>query len=284
MLVRMNDHCSVDTTQLGRNTRQDYLAIFAILPIICIARYVCERIGQIVFLSSRSAKKLRGKGMAMKLAVKKFEEATWKMVYYGFVASYGVLFISWEPFLRDFMGVYPNQVSTKVYWYYIIQLSFYTWMTVCLVWDVRRKDFNQMVAHHGVTLGLLMLSYSWQLTNAGALLMVLIDIADPFLELAKIFKYLGKETQSTITFAIFLISFVFLRLVLYPIYVLTPTLFYTWELALYMDKVHLYYIINGGLLTLLGLNVYWAILIIKVAVTKLKGGEMQDVRSDEEID
>jgi len=249
-----------------------------------MARYCCEKVGAFIFLNSSAAQKIRTKPKAFKLAIKKFEEASWKFVYYASMAAYGVMFLSWEPFLTDLFR-YPNYTPAKITFYYVVQISFYLWMTVCLVWgDVRMKDFYQMTTHHITTLFLLFLSYSWQLTHGGCLLMLLMDIADPFLELGKICKYLEMETASLVAFVMFLVSFIFMRLVLYPIYAVYPCLAHTWELALYMDKFYLYYSINGFMLVLFVLNVYWAVLIIKVLVTKLRHGQIKDIRSDDEMD
>ncbi|XP_075242052.1 uncharacterized protein LOC142336945 [Convolutriloba macropyga] len=284
MIRHLNPYASIDDDRLTEETKQDYLFIFAVLPMVCIARYVCEKIGQVIFINSEAAKKIRAKPKAFKLAVKKFEEASWKFVYYAFAATYGIVFLSWEPFLTDLFR-YPNITSAKMTFYYVLQISFYLWMTVCLIWgDVRMKDFYQMTTHHVVTLFLLFLSYSWQLTHGGCLLMLLMDIADPFLELGKICKYLEMETASLIAFVIFLVSFIFMRLVLYPMYAVYPCIMHTWELAVDMNKYYLYYSINGFMLVLLGLNIYWAVLIVKVLVMKLKDGKMKDVRSDDDAD
>ncbi|XP_063715257.1 uncharacterized protein LOC134842724 [Symsagittifera roscoffensis] len=284
MIRQLNPHSSVDIARLSDENKQDYLFIFAVLPLICMARYCCEKIGQVIFLSSEAANKIRTKPKAFKLAVKKFEEATWKCAYYGFVATYGIVFLSWEPFLTDLFQ-YPNQVTPKITVYYIVQISFYLWMTVCLLWgDVRMKDFYQMTTHHIATLCLLFLSYSFHLTHGGCLLMLLMDIADPFLELGKIFKYLEMETASLISFVMFLTSFIFLRIFLYPVYALYPCIVHTWDLALFLDRRGVYYAIDGFMVVLFCLNVYWAVLIIKVLVNKLISGKMKDCRSDDEMD
>ena len=283
-LLRLSEWIVVDRSRLNEETRKDYLIVFLLVPLICLSRLICEKVGRFIFLSSNAARELRNKPRALYLAVKKFEESCWKFAYYATVSIYGTLSISWEPFIRDVFDVYPNQVPQKVYWYYMIQLSFYIWMSVCMMWDVRKKDFVQMSLHHATTVVLLVTSYSWQLTNMGSLIMLLMDIADPFLELGKIFKYLGKETPSLISFITFLLSFVGLRVCFYPFLVNYPCLFHTWELAVHMEKEYVYYVLNIALIILLLLNIGWTVLIFNVLIKKLQSGQMQDVRSDDETD
>jgi len=228
-----------------------------------------------------AAEKYHRKQHALNMAVKKFEESCWKFVYYTLAAVYGLFFISWESFIRKPYEVYPNYTPTKVYWYYMVQISFYVWMSVCLIWDVRRKDFKQMACHHGVTLGLMLLSYSWQLTNIGALILLLSDIADPFLEMAKMLNYLKKEPASTITFAMFFLSFVGVRLIIFPAYAIYPSLVQTYPLAQYVGVPYVYYSANGLLIILFGLNAFWSYLIVRVLVRTLRGSDLKDDRSDE---
>ena len=150
-LLRLSDWIVVDTSRLNEETRKDYLIIFLLVPVICLCRLLVEKLGRAFFLSSDAARELRNKPRALYLAVKKFEESSWKCAYYAAVSIYGILAISWEPFLRDVFDVYPNRVPQKVYWYYMVQLSFYIWMSVCMMWDVRKKDFVQMSVHHATT-------------------------------------------------------------------------------------------------------------------------------------
>jgi len=281
-MVQVNEYIRVEEDRLNQSIGSDYFVIAAILPFICIARYVCERIGAAIFLSSKAAEKFHRKTHALNIAVKKFEESFWKCVYYTVMATYGLVMISWEPFITAPYEVYPNYTPSKVYWYYMIQMSFYIWMSVCLAWDVRKKDFYQMAGHHVTAMALLSVSYSWQLVNIGSLILLLMDIADPFLELAKIFIYLKKETASNITFAIFFLNFVGVRLVVYPLWAMYPSLYQTYPLAVYMEQEKVYYIANGLLIVLMGLNIFWSVLIVKVLIKTITGKDLKDSRSDDE--
>ena len=281
-MVKVNQYVEIDESRLGQPIGSDFFVIVAILPFICAARYICERIGATIFMSTKTAQeKFHRKPHALNIAVKKYEESCWKFVYYTCAAIYGVLFISWEDFIRAPYEVYPNHTPTKVYWYYMVQISFYIWMSVCLLWDVRKKDFKQMAAHHGVTLGLMLISYSWQLTNIGALILLLSDIADPFLELAKMLLYLKIEPASTISFALFFLSFVGVRLIIFPIFAIYPSLVQTYPLATYVGVPYVYYTANALLIILFGLNMFWSYLIVRVLIRTLRGSDLKDDRSDD---
>ena len=282
-MVKISEHITLDKSRLDQPIGSDFFVVVAILPFICIARLICERVGAAIFLSTDyCAQKFHRKPHALKLAVKKFEESCWKFVYYAAAAIYGVVFISQEGFLRTPYEFYPNHTPKKVYWYYMVQISFYIWMSFCLMWDVKKKDTKQMATHHGVTLGLLLISYSWQLTSIGSLILLLSDIADPFLELAKMFNYVQKEPHSTITFTLFFLAFVGVRLIIFPIYAIYPSLTQPYELSVYVGVPYVYYSANALLIILFGLNIFWSLLIVRVLVRTLRGSDLKDDRSDVE--
>lgn len=280
--VKISEHVTYYEDKMNQQIGSDFFVIVAILPVICIARIICERVGSAIYLSSNAAKELSRKKGALNTATKKFEESFWKFIYYALAAIYGIVFISWEPVLRKPFIVYPNPITSKIYWYYMVQVSFYIWMSVCIFWDVRKRDFYQMATHHVVTLGLLVLSYTWQVVNVGSLIMILCDVADPFLELAKMLNYLKKETSSTIAFACFLVAFLGMRLFVYPVYAVYPATMYTFEMSQLLNAEIVYYAVNGMLYVLFGLNVFWSVLILKVLLRKLGGNDLKDNRSDDE--
>lgn len=47
--------------------------------------------------------------------------------------------------------------------------------------EERRKDHNQMLTHHFITIGLLCSSYFYHHTRVGNLVLVLMDVVDIFL-------------------------------------------------------------------------------------------------------
>ncbi len=63
--------------------------------------------------------------------------------------------------------------------------------------EISRKDFKEMTIHHIATLLLLSLSYVTSFTRIGSTIILVHDLADIFLETAKIFVYLKKYSTGT---------------------------------------------------------------------------------------
>lgn len=64
----------------------------------------------------------------------------------------------------------------------MITLSFYWSLMVSQFFDVKRKDFWQMFAHHVLTICLLDLSWVCNFHKIGCLTIIVHDLADVFLE------------------------------------------------------------------------------------------------------
>ena len=61
---------------------------------------------------------------------------------------------------------YPHHdIEPSVWWYYMIELSFYWSLSISQFTDVRRKDFVEMFIHHITTIALLSFSWTCNLTR-----------------------------------------------------------------------------------------------------------------------
>ena len=61
---------------------------------------------------------------------------------------------------------YPHHdVDAGVWWYYMIELTFYWSLSISQFSDVRRKDFVEMFIHHITTIALLSFSWTCNLTR-----------------------------------------------------------------------------------------------------------------------
>ena len=70
---------------------------------------------------------------------------------------------------------FPHHNTTNdIWWYYMIELGFYISLMFSQFMDVKRKDFWEMFVHHIVTILLLTLSWTCNLTRIGTLVGVLI--------------------------------------------------------------------------------------------------------------
>ncbi|MCO5607419.1 hypothetical protein L7F22_061615 [Adiantum nelumboides] len=228
---------------------------------------------------------------ASALKVSKFKESLWKFSCYT----------AWEIFIYKITIMEPWFYNYKLYFtewphqplklplklYYTSQCGFYVYGLVALVaWEIRRKDFGVMVAHHIFTLLLIGYSYSLRFLRIGAVTLALHDMSDLILEFAKLCKYSGKELPASICFGVFAISWVSLRLVYFPLWVIRSS---SYEIAKVLDHsssyhTWIFYSFNTMLITLFIFHIYWWMLICKMALRQLnnKGKIGDDIRSDSE--
>ena len=151
--------------------------------------------------------------------------------------------------------------------------------------QVRRKDWAESMAHHVVTSGLLLYSYAVNFTRVGVVVMLLHDVSDIFLEAAKLCNYSRREGPSLAFFITFLLSWIVLRVVIFPAFVIRSTLFEPVVLVaaeLGIEPSPHWEIFNLLLVILFVLHVYWTYLIVMVVVNKLKTGSVKDVREEDD--
>ncbi|XP_023235691.1 ceramide synthase 6-like [Centruroides sculpturatus] len=107
-------------------------------------------------------------------------------------------------------------MTSDVWWYYMVELGFYTSLTFSQFMDIKRKDFAQMFVHHIVTILLLVFSWSSNLTRIGTIVLIVHDFADCPLEAAKMAKYIHKQRLGDMLFVVFTLAWIVSRLGLYP--------------------------------------------------------------------
>jgi hypothetical protein len=159
----------------------------------------------------------------------KFQVAFWQATAYSVLFIYGCWTLNQE---RDWLSDYAHyackvtNVSWKVALYYHLTISYYIYALYLLIFvDHRLKDFAQMVVHHLITLFLTLGSYYWIFRiHIGIIVMILHDMADPYLHIAKMFKYSKSDTGANIFFSVFALVFIASRCVIYPIFVIHPLL------------------------------------------------------------
>uniref|UniRef100_A0A7M4FI60 Ceramide synthase 3 n=1 Tax=Crocodylus porosus TaxID=8502 RepID=A0A7M4FI60_CROPO len=148
------------------------------------------------------------------------------------------------------------------YWYYMVEISFYCSLLCTLGMDNKRKDFIAHVIHHLAAIGLMGFSWCANYLRIGTLVLIIHDIADFWLEAAKMFNYARWEKTCNVLFLIFSVMFFITRIILFPLWILRGTII----LPLYYSTtpVLAYFLINGQLLALQGLHLYWGNLILDV--------------------
>nr|KAF6278819.1 ceramide synthase 3 [Myotis myotis] len=215
--------------------------------------------------------------------MKKFQEACWRFAFYLVITVAGIAFLYDKPWVYDLGEVwngYPRQpLLPSQYWYYILEMSFYCSLLLSLGSDVKRKDFFAHVIHHLAALSLMSFSWCANYIRSGTLVMIVHDVADIWLESAKMFSYAGwKQTCNTLFFifsAIFFIS----RLIIFPFWILYCTLVIP---MLYLEPFFSYIFLNLQLMVLQVLHLYWGYFILKMLKRCIFTKKIQDVRSDDE--
>lgn len=293
---------SIDWEHESYTEYKDFIAlpIFAIFfPTVrfFLDRFVFEKLGRRIIF---------GKGMQVvenetaerRKKIRKFKESSWKCVYFLSAEILALLVTYNEPWFRNtkyfWVGpgnqVWPDQkYKLKLKGLYMYDGGFYTYSIFALIfWETRRSDFWASMGHHVATFILIVLSYKFRFARAGSMVLALHDASDVFLEVGKMSKYGGAETLASFSFVLFVLSWVLLRLIYYPFWVLWST---SYEVILTLDKEKhrvdgaiYYYIFNFFLFFLLVLNIYWWVLMYRMLVKQIqaRGRVSEDVRSDSE--
>ncbi|CAL4930262.1 unnamed protein product [Urochloa decumbens] len=270
------------------------VALLFSLFFIC-ARFLLDRLVYkplAVYLFNTKASKLMN-DEARQAKIVKFSESIWKLTYYASVQAWVLVIIKQEPWSLDYMQYFdgwPDQpIARTLMLFYMCQCGFYVYSIGALVaWETRRKDFSVMMSHHVITSTLIGVSYVTGFFRIGTIILALHDASDVFLETAKLCKYTEKELGASLFFGLFAISWLLLRLIYFPFWIIKTSSYHSIAFLMKQDEfpTALYYILNTMLLTLLVFHVYWGKLICLMIMRQLnnKGQVTDDVRSDSEDD
>ncbi|KAK8062043.1 sphingosine n-acyltransferase lac1 [Apiospora phragmitis] len=260
-------------------------------------------------------------GISKKKEITRFSEQAWLLVYYFVFWPLGWYIYSTSPYYLNMQELFANwpirELSGVSKAYFLAQWAFWLQQVLVINIEERRKDHWQMLTHHFVTIALISCAYYYHQTRVGNLILVLMDLVDIFLPLAKCFKYLGFTTTPDVLFGVFMVTWFFTRHVFYgmacwsvysdiPKQIPIPCFKGTddnligpfqapegWSHLLepfrnpsgtvcFTDNIRWGFL--GCLLFLQVITIAWFITIIQVAIRVLKGGAADDVRSDDEAE
>lgn len=218
----------------------------------------------------------------------KFQEGFWRGMFYTLACFYGYYALYDDEYLYaayrwDNSKVYENfpfhKMSWKVQWYYFIKLAFYTSLSITgVLFDVARKDFWEMQLHHWTTILLMVGSYTSGMHRIGALILLVHDISDVGLEWAKGTNYIWEGSKATeIFFGIFAIMFLICRLILYPFWMIYPTINHA-KHDFCSREVWILNFHAGLLITLVCLHCFWMYLITNILIKAVTGNKLEDSR------
>ncbi|KAK1236478.1 sphingosine N-acyltransferase lag1 [Marasmius sp. AFHP31] len=167
-------------------------------------------------------------------------------------------------------------------------------LVLALQLEKPRKDYNELVAHHIVTIWLVGWSYLVNLTLIGNAVYMSMDIPDAFLAFSKVLNYIQWERAKAVSFVVFvgvwtyfrhILNFYILWSVWYQ-YDLVPTSSreWIWEQGTYLAG-WMRYQIFAPLLLLQLLNLFWYYLIWRILIRAIAAPtQVDDDRSDDEDD
>ncbi|XP_075485094.1 ASC1-like protein isoform X1 [Primulina tabacum] len=293
---------SVDWEQESYAQYSDFVALPFFALFFPAVRFFLDR-----FVFEKAARRLIfGKGMQVvknesqqqKKKVHKFKESAWKCIYYLSAEILALSVTHDEPWFKNtkyfWLGpgnqTWPDQkYKMKLKALYMYAGGFYTYSIFALIfWETRRSDFGVSMGHHVATCILIIFSYVSRFARVGSIVLALHDASDVFLEVGKMSKYSGAEALASVSFVLFVLSWILLRLIYYPFWILWST---SYEVVQTLDKEKhkmdgpiYYYIFNFLLFTLLVLHIYWWILMFRMLVKQVqaRGQISEDVRSDSE--
>ncbi|OAA60243.1 longevity-assurance protein [Niveomyces insectorum RCEF 264] len=162
----------------------------------------------------------RSRGLYNKKSVTRFSEQAWMIFVYSVFYPLGLYIYCTSPYflsLEHMWTGWPNrEMRGMLKAYVLIQLAFWVQQILVINIEERRKDHWQMLTHHFITVSLIAASYCYRLTPVGNVILVLMDISDFFLPLAKCQKYLGYTNLCDVTFGAFMLSWFVCRHLFYP--------------------------------------------------------------------
>uniref|UniRef100_A0A8B9M1M0 Ceramide synthase 5 n=1 Tax=Accipiter nisus TaxID=211598 RepID=A0A8B9M1M0_9AVES len=146
----------------------------------------------------------------------KFCESMWRFTFYLSIFFYGIRFLWTAPWFWDTRQCwynYPFQpLTSRLYYYYILELAFYWSLMFSQFTDIKRKDFLIMFVHHLATIGLITFSYMNNMVRVGTLVLCLHDASDFLLEAAKLANYAKYQRLCDAFFMLFGVVFIVTRL------------------------------------------------------------------------
>ncbi|KAI4375985.1 hypothetical protein MLD38_013790 [Melastoma candidum] len=157
--------------------------------------------------------------------IAKISESLSKFTYYATVETYALRIMyskRWFTDRKEYFKGWPDQeLEPQLKLYYMCQCAFYLYsIAVLLKWETRRKDFAVMMSHHVITVILIGYSYLTGFFRIGFVILALHDASDVLMEVAKAFKYSGNDVGASVFFGLFALSWLILRLIIYPFWVI----------------------------------------------------------------
>jgi len=226
-------------------------------------------------------RKLRYTGVPEKLD--KFCETGWRWTAYAFLHIAGMYIIHKKSWFRQTVEIwygFPKQhyIDNDIWYYYMMELTFYWSLFISQFFDVKRKDFMEMFVHHIATISLMVFSWTCHFHRIGSLVMYLHDFSDHWLEMAKLARYTNYKKMCDFWFLMFMCVWVLTRLGVFPVWLIFSILL---EAGQILEIFPIYYMFISILTGLLVLHLFWTYFIVQAGYKALvHQAEVDDSRSE----
>ncbi|PNH11393.1 ASC1-like protein 1 [Tetrabaena socialis] len=162
-----------------------------------------------------------------------------------------------------------------------VQLAYYLSTTFTLaLWEVPRTDYWVMQTHHCCTVAAIYYNYISGYQRWGCLIMMLHDINDVIMEVAKCLNYASCHAAANAVFAVFVATWAALRLYAFPAVLIRSTMYDSVAVLGYTPPN--YGLLNALLCVLYCFHIYWFGLILRVAYLTIAKGKGEDIREKED--
>jgi hypothetical protein len=226
----------------------------------------------------------------------KFQESAWKFVAYTCLTIISWRALRHEVFWKDIHQFWtecsriPCDYNTPpaMNLAYAADMAYYTYaIPYCIFFETKRKDFWATFLHHVITVVLIAYSFCLGFTKIGVVIMFLHDVCDPWLEMAKLTKYAGCELATNVLFVIFTITWIVMRVVYFPLWVIHSAVFDGYDTVMRSSGSTAasfpHATLLGGMLIILWLlHVFWTYVILRIAVAAVTQGSPDDDREKED--
>ncbi|KAA1466431.1 longevity assurance proteins LAG1/LAC1 [Dentipellis sp. KUC8613] len=233
--------------------------------------------------------------------IERFGEQGYAMVYFAFLGFWGYRIMgqlpTWWYNTSQFWIDYPHwQMKPELKRYYLMQAAYWCQQLIVLILKLEkpRKDYNELVAHHFVTLWLVGWSYGINLTYIGNAVYMSMDIPDTFLALSKLINYIQWNRLKIVTFVFFLGIWTYFRhylnlVMLWSVYkefdLIPDSARHFWPLEGVWMVWWMKWQIFFPIFLLQLLNLFWYFFILRIGYRALQDtATVTDDRSDDEDD
>ncbi|KAG0361391.1 TLC domain-containing protein [Gamsiella multidivaricata] len=225
----------------------------------------------------------------------RFAEQGWLVLYDGCMWTFGIYLLYHSAYWSDttyYWRDYPKtHLDATMKWYYLIQFAFWIQQLLLAILGIekRRKDFLEFMIHHIITCLLIGFSYSCNLTSVGHAVLCAMDFSDIILAACKMLKYMHKDQLADVGFVFFVFTWILSRHYYYGVIIWSTFAEAPKYAAMGWDPTKGMYftpkILQGFQFLLCSLYMvllFWLAMIIRVVIKVLKGGNSEDVRSEDE--